>query len=579
MLTSPPYPNPVHSSHQYHSLSGYHLSQPTGSLSHAPRQESRAQLERGGPAPCSQSLRQSIERDAEHMSQVSSVSGPSTDDALLRSDTHTVLDKKRPRAEDESPVEGRDPVRPRPLSWNPSAPVEPPLKSTQLRPIGVQSILNPLSKSAAVTSVGSAEAGREALGDQASARSSHQRLPSSPSVHLPSPSLHARKLSASPGMRNRQMSTPLSPSARFVTAGAGHPGKLGASQSPLAHESRPGLYSGTPTSPMPLESVPGQAPQVPAHHQPVPMSIHSTHSTPTFHSRRTSAVPTPNPSPQETSPTTPISAFSQFGRSSPSLTGMSGPPLAPAFLTSSSFPAKDPVPRLPSVVAGTRHVGDDSMTPATAAATPTATTTAGMGGSQTESNPLPGMIPCILDLKSGSSSQAEKRKANSDASRRFRNRKRNEMQMEQKITAQQEEIRKQAEALQRQNQEIRVLMQERDHYRSERDFYREQASRLGPSGHGSSRPASPRAFRPSAENVPSEREHWHGMDMMRRMGDAPPGPSSGTPPLASTRMPGSWSSASSQYPSSAIGHAERGVIADDHHAKSLSQYPGPWTRP
>ncbi|PLB54626.1 hypothetical protein P170DRAFT_342137, partial [Aspergillus steynii IBT 23096] len=419
------------------------------------------------------------------MSQISSVSGPSADDALLRSDTHAIFDKKRPRVEDESPVEGRDPVRPRPLSWNPSTPVEPPLKSTQLRPIGVQSILNPLAKSGLIAAVGSAEAAREGLGDQTSVRAHHQRLPSSPSVHLPSPSLHARRLSASPGMRNRQMSTPLSPSARFVNAGAGHPGKLGASQSPLAHESRPGLYSGAPTSSMPLESVPGQAPSVPAHHQPVPMSIHST---PTFHSRRTSAVPTPNPSPQETSPTTPISAFSQFGRSSPSLTGMSGPPHAPPFLTSSSYTAKDPVPRLPSVVAGTRHVGEDTVT----AATTTPATTASMGGSQTENVPLPGMIPCILDLKSGSSSQAEKRKANSDASRRFRNRKRNEMQMEQKITAQQEEIRKQAEALQRQTQEIRVLMQERDHYRSERDFYREQASRLGASGQGSSRPASPR---------------------------------------------------------------------------------------
>ncbi|KAI9042622.1 uncharacterized protein KD926_005228 [Aspergillus affinis] len=502
------------------------------------------------------------------MSQISSVSGPAADDALLRSDSHAILDKKRPRVEDESTVDGRDPVRPRPLSWNPSAPVEPPLKSTQLRPIGVQSILNPPAKPGSITAAGPAEASREALGEQASVRASHQRLPSSPSVHLPSPSLHARRLSASPGMRNRQMSTPLSPSARFVNAGAGLPGKLSASQSPLAHESRPGLYSATPTSPMPLESVPGQAHSVPVHQQPVSISMHST---PTFHSRRTSAAPTPNLSPQETSPTTPISSFSQFGRSSPSLNGMSGPPPAPPFIASSSLSAKDPVPRLPSVVSGTRHVGDDAVT--AAAATNTTTATSG----QTENVPLPGMIPCILDLKSGSSSQAEKRKANSDASRRFRNRKRNEMQMEQKITAQQEEIRKQAETLQRQNQEIRTLMQERDHYRSERDFYREQASRLGPAGQGSSRPASPRAFRSSVENTPSERDHY----IMRRVGDAPTGPlpsSSNTPPLASARMPGGWTSASSQYPSSAISHAERGVLADEHQAKSLSQYPGTWAR-
>ena len=82
----------------------------------------------------------------------------------------------------------------------------------------------------------------------------------------------------------------------------------------------------------------------------------------------------------------------------------------------------------------------------------------------------PALIPCVLDMKSGSSSQAEKRKANSDASRRFRNRKRNEVQMEQKITAQQEEMRKQAEILHRHTQEIRALFQEREYYRSERDF-------------------------------------------------------------------------------------------------------------
>ncbi|KAJ6140589.1 hypothetical protein N7470_010385 [Penicillium chermesinum] len=78
----------------------------------------------------------------------------------------------------------------------------------------------------------------------------------------------------------------------------------------------------------------------------------------------------------------------------------------------------------------------------------------------------PGMIPCFVDLKSGSSSQAEKRKANSDASRRFRNRKRNEMQLEARLTAQQDEIR--------------ALLQQRDHYRSERDFFREQLSRSVP---------------------------------------------------------------------------------------------------
>ncbi|KAA8648976.1 hypothetical protein EYZ11_013284 [Aspergillus tanneri] len=498
------------------------------------------------------------------MSQISSVSTPLADDAL-RAEPRPVFDKKRPHVADESSVEGRDPLRPRPLSWNPSAPVEPSLKSTQLRPIGVQSILNPPAK-AVSTAAAPAETIREGLGEPGP---SHTRHPSSPTVHLPSPSIHARRLSASPGMRNHQTSTPLSPSARFVTAGAGHPGRAGASQSPLAHESRPSMYTSTPGSPLPFESAPGQTSSLSTHQQPgAPISIHST---PTFHSRRTSAVPTPTPSSQETSPTTPISAFSQFGRSSPSLTGVPKPPHAPPFSTSSPFTTVDPVTRLPSAVAGVRHTSDEAAT---------------IGMPQPDNAPLPGMIPCILDLKSGSSSQAEKRKANSDASRRFRNRKRNEMQMEQKINAQQEEIRKQAESLQRQCQEIRVLVQERDHYRSERDFYRDHVSRLAPSSQLPPRPTSPRTFRSSVENPTSDRDHtstWRGMDMMARVGDAPAGshPGASNPPRISSaaRTPGNWSSASSQYSTTTVNHTERGVLADEHQTKSLAQYPGAWARP
>lgn len=102
------------------------------------------------------------------------------------------------------------------------------------------------------------------------------------------------------------------------------------------------------------------------------------------------------------------------------------------------------------------------------------------------------MIPCVLDLKSGSSTQAEKRKANSDASRRFRNRKRNEMQLEQRLSAQQEEIQRQAETIRRQAEEIQFLANQRDYYRSERNFFRETLERLDDSKYPSQRPLSPR---------------------------------------------------------------------------------------
>ncbi|KAE8133928.1 hypothetical protein BDV38DRAFT_179363 [Aspergillus pseudotamarii] len=469
------------------------------------------------------------------MSPISPVTGPSSEDAL-RTEKHSALEKKRPFVDEDSSWNGREPGRPRPVSWHPSTPVEPPLSSTQLRPIGVDSILNPPARAPSV-SASTAETGREGLGDQFSTSPSHQHLPPA-TVHLPSPSTHAKRLSASPGVRSRQIISPVSPSARFVSSGVGYPRKASASQSPLVQETRPGAYTVTPGSPLPVDSVAGQPMSVSGYQQPVPVSVHST---PTFHSRRTSANPTPNPSPQETSPTTPISTFSQFGRSSPAATTASGPQPAPSYLHSTPHTTMEPVSRLPSVVAGHKHVSEEPVV---------------LPSSQAENPPYPGMIPCILDLKSGSSSQAEKRKANSDASRRFRNRKRNELQMEQKITAQQDEIRKQTEVLQRQAQEIRALMQERDFYRSERDFYREHVSRLGPSGQIPARPVSPRSFQ-SSDRDP---QVWPSTDTTQRTVDT-----SGVPPPASaTRAAGSWPS--------------RGTLADEQQARSLPQFPGPWTR-
>ncbi|KAE8152595.1 hypothetical protein BDV25DRAFT_127815 [Aspergillus avenaceus] len=346
-------------------------------------------------------------------------------------------------------------------------------------------------------------------------------------------------------MRSRQIINPVSPSARFVSTGVGYPRKASASQSPLAQETRPGPYAVAPGSPLPGDSMTGHPTPVSGYQQPVPVSVHST---PTFHSRRTSANPTPNPSSQETSPTTPISAFSQFGRASPAVSAAplpSGPQSASSFVHSASHSAMESNNRLPSV-AGNRSVGDDSAV---------------MAGSQTENPPYPGMIPCILDLKSGSSSQAEKRKANSDASRRFRNRKRNEMQMEQKIAAQQDEIRKQTEALQRQIQEIQRLSSECDFYRSERDFYREHVSRLVPPGQLPTRPASPRTLRPSFEKATVERDHqtWAAQDSAQRVVDA-----AGVPAVSATRAAGSWTT--------------RGTLADEQQARALPQYPRSWTR-
>lgn len=73
------------------------------------------------------------------------------------------------------------------------------------------------------------------------------------------------------------------------------------------------------------------------------------------------------------------------------------------------------------------------------------------------------LIPCNLDLKTGSSEEADKRRANSAASRRFRERKRKETQYEQLV-----------KGLQKENQFLLKLC---DFLRSERDYYRENLDR------------------------------------------------------------------------------------------------------
>lgn len=555
MLNTTSYSNPVHLPYQYKPLSGYHIPQPTGSLSHSPLSD--INWERGGPASCPNSQRQSRESKQEHMSHTPPASEPLKDDPL-RTDSCRLSEKKRPRVDDDShSSEVHDLVRPRPLSWRPSAPVEPPLQAAQLRSLGVLSILNSPTKSAPPCLVSSGGDNLSLVRHQSSAPpcspsapASHVRLHSSPTLRLASPSIHpAKQQSLSPGSVNRQILSPVSPTSRFVGAGGPYARKHSAMQSPLAQESRPGLYPLSSGSPLPLENAtvnPNHGPETIA---PVPVSIHSTQP---FHSRGTSVNPTPTPNSQERSPTTPLSIYGTLGRSSPAIVGMPISQSAPAFANSQVYGTSEPVSRLPSVV-GDRPAGDEQPT---------------MGG-PTDVPPLPGMIPCILDLKSGSSSQAEKRKANSDASRRFRNRKRNEMQMEQKITAQQDEIRKQQEALHKQAQEIRELMQQRDYYRSERNFYREHAARLIPPGQQlPPRPPSPQAYRPIPER--EAETTWSAAETRAAMNATGGSPGK---PSASNAVPGSpvgregWHNGVS-YP----------VTAHDQQGKQLPQLSENWTR-
>lgn len=72
------------------------------------------------------------------------------------------------------------------------------------------------------------------------------------------------------------------------------------------------------------------------------------------------------------------------------------------------------------------------------------------------------MIPVTIDLRSGSRSLAEKRKANSDASRRFCNRKKNEATLEQRVN--------------QLNEQLQFLTEKRDFYHNERNFFRDALS-------------------------------------------------------------------------------------------------------
>lgn len=313
----------------------------------------------------------------------------------------------------------------------------------------------------------------------------------------------------SPPYLPRRIITPVSPALRHASVGGNNNigigsvgptsnsdrsvGKVTVSQSPFVQELSAGVYStpghgrgsSGPTatsieyssasrySPELAVSIPGR------NSQPVQLSRHST---PTFHkhSRHLSGGLATNPSSQASSPTTPQSTFSSFAPS-PSITSGILPPLGqttslpPTSLDSASqspYMGMDPLSRTPSRMSGSRYVDD----PHSGVVYPGPTDLLSQPGSHVQYNGGP-MIPVTIDLKSGSRSQAEKRKANSDASRRFRNRKKNEAALEQRII--------------QLNEQLQFLTEERDFYRQERDFFRNTLSEHVDLSQLSPRPSSP----------------------------------------------------------------------------------------
>ncbi|KAL3440482.1 hypothetical protein BJX65DRAFT_27045 [Aspergillus insuetus] len=83
-------------------------------------------------------------------------------------------------------------------------------------------------------------------------------------------------------------------------------------------------------------------------------------------------------------------------------------------------------------------------------------------------------IPVLYE-KSGSSENSNKRKANSDASRRFRERKKEMEMLQQEVKRLESQLARTQEELEREIKNSEFLRNERDYYRDERDYYRSQA--------------------------------------------------------------------------------------------------------
>lgn len=589
VLNPTPYSTSASSAHRFRLLGAYHhcLHQdPSGEL--APLSQSRLQeplghFGRGGDRLCPSSqwlLRK--EGHSGHMSQNSpvptrrssagnaspekstSTSSASSSSSSSSSSSRGLPEKEQPSAGDPSsaPIEPRDsshgtsaPAQTTP--WTPSAPVEPPVGRPQVRSLGVHSILNPSPATTPLTTdspvnPGGQQASRPGLQRSLSttalshpsslSQSAHIVPPHPPSQHRPGPQQPAV---SSPLAHSRRILTPVSPTSRLQTAAAAvgcrNPTYPATSplvpQSSVAQEPPAGLYAPA--------SAGTQAPAPGGHHQ----GRVSLHSTPTFHNRQISGPPT-NPSSQENSPSTPYSAFPPFGHMPLAVGGVSVPQPTLPFPSPSPYASVDPTAsRLPGTPGGMRRVEEPSV----------------RLGTQQPGITFQGMIPCYVDLKSGSSSQAEKRKANSDASRRFRNRKKQEQQMEQKIAAQQDEIKRQSETLVRKEEEIQALLKERDFYRSERDFYRESFSRSVPLSQLPNRPPSPGNLRLSSLSGSEGPRNPVASGQPARPEIPSTTAAASIPPIAPP---------SSAYISEPTSNAQQGSTT----ATSLPQYPRTWAR-
>lgn len=333
------------------------------------------------------------------------------------------------------------------------------------RSIGMQAILNPSSHPPLETV--KRHRSRESLDSPVSASpSSSTPLQTTPSPVVPSTHSDQSRYQLdrppwSPRIQQRRILTPRSPAVRAASLGSRlNPVVPGTITSPFVQspqqsvslhaepQTRPNLEPLLTTSPATARYSfgPGTKGLTPGPYEQRPGLLRSRS--------------------QDTSPSTPQSSYSQFSQPSPGL----GPTLM-----------QQPVPTPSQQAPG---VGNEQGRPGYPFESEASYQVEGgfLGGTPQMAAAVAtseGKIPVTIDRDSGSKKAAERRRKNSCASKRFRQRKKaGELE--------------QMQAMKKQADEIKFLMEERDFYRVERDFYRDLHGRTVGVGALPARPLSPR---------------------------------------------------------------------------------------
>ncbi|KAL1961095.1 hypothetical protein VTO42DRAFT_4983 [Malbranchea cinnamomea] len=381
--------------------------------------------------------------------------------------------------------------------------------ATPSRSIAVQAILNPADVSLETCSRQNSKEPIESPTPASISPSIHPQGSPSPVIRPPSdPLLHFDRPGLSPRVQSRPLLTPRSPGRAASFGGRSNPipGTINVTQSPFIQSPGSRSFSAKETVRLNTESAIATAPSR------FQYETGRVRSASFFAEHRQGPVGS-RPHSQDTSPSTPQSGYSPFSQTPPSSrpSYVQQPPPRPPPPFSHNLPPPPigpPIgelnrpPLLPE--AGSLHTGGE------------------MGYPQMPLHHIPieppTLIPVTIDMESGSRKADDKRRKNSYASKKFRERKK---------AGEAEQLQR----LERQAEEIKILTEERDYYRAERDFFRELVAGT-PGLSIPSRPPSPRLRRRAPEAPPQtqqeqnpprsgENRENYGRNVRPRLGSAP----------------------------------------------------------